>query len=68
MLSAEEVAAESVTAMSEGRFLILPHKEVAKYVLRKATDHERWLTGMSRMHNAFGEFVRLSPNASAAKL
>ena len=68
VLSPEQVAAESVDAMCAGRFLILPHKEVGKYMLRRAQDHERWLAGMTRMHKAFGEVVRTSPNASAAKL
>ena len=68
VLTPQQVACESVDALVKGTFLVLPHKDVAKYVLRKATDHERWLQGMTRMHAAFGEVVRLSPNASAAKL
>ena len=67
-LTPEQVACESVDALAKGLFLVLPHKDVAKYVLRKATDHERWLQGMTRMHAAFGEVVRVSPNASSAKL
>jgi hypothetical protein len=31
------------------RFLILPHPEVAEYVRRRATDHDRWLRGMRRL-------------------
>jgi hypothetical protein len=35
-------------AIEAERFLILPHPEVAQYEQRKATDRERWLTGMRR--------------------
>jgi len=31
-----------------GRFLILTHPEVATYVQRKASDHDRWISGMQR--------------------
>jgi NAD(P)-dependent dehydrogenase (short-subunit alcohol dehydrogenase family) len=44
----EQVADDVVKGISEERFLILPHPEVAEYVRRKATDHERWLRGMRR--------------------
>lgn len=68
VLSPEVVAHESVDALVKGLFLILPHKEVAKHFLRRATDHGRWLNGMTRVHDTFGELVRMSPNVSAAKL
>lgn len=42
--------AEAVTvAMEEGRFLVLPHPEVADYYQRRATDPDRWLAGMRRL-------------------
>ncbi len=44
-----QVAAEVVAGMREGRFLILPHPEVADYFLRKAQDYDRWLAGMRRL-------------------
>ncbi|MGE0874270.1 MAG: SDR family oxidoreductase [Burkholderiales bacterium] len=45
-----EYAAQCVTeAIEEGRFLVLPHPEVAEYERRKAADRERWLAGMRRM-------------------
>jgi NAD(P)-dependent dehydrogenase (short-subunit alcohol dehydrogenase family) len=49
MLEPEEVADVVVQAIGDERFLILPHPEVAKYMERRATDHERWLTGMRRL-------------------
>jgi len=45
-----EYVAEVVTAaISEGKFLILPHPEVQTYVERKATNPERWLAGMRKL-------------------
>jgi len=45
-----DYVADVVTeAIREGRFLILPHPEVQKYVERKATDPDRWLNGMRRL-------------------
>ena len=39
------------TRLRDERFLILPHKDVAEYFLRKATDYERWLRGMRRLQD-----------------
>lgn len=45
-----EYAAQCVAdAVEAGRFLVLPHPEVAEYERRKAADRERWLGGMRRM-------------------
>jgi NAD(P)-dependent dehydrogenase (short-subunit alcohol dehydrogenase family) len=46
VLSAESVAASVVEGLAAERFLILPHPEVQKYYLHRATDTDRWLTGM----------------------
>lgn len=48
VLEPEDVAGACVDAMREGRFLVLPHPEVATYFERKATDYDRWLRGMRR--------------------
>jgi NAD(P)-dependent dehydrogenase (short-subunit alcohol dehydrogenase family) len=48
-LEADEVAAQTFDALEAGRFLILPHSEVAEYERRRAGDRERWLAGMRRM-------------------
>ena len=45
----EQVADVVVRGLADERFLILPHPEVAEYVRRRATDHERWLRGMRRL-------------------
>ncbi len=49
MIEPEEVAAETLEALREDRFLILPHPEVATYEQRRAGDRQRWLRGMQRM-------------------
>lgn len=48
ILSADEVAECVFEGISENRFLILPHPQVATYVQRKASDHDRWIAGMQR--------------------
>jgi NAD(P)-dependent dehydrogenase (short-subunit alcohol dehydrogenase family) len=48
-LEAEDVAAATLAAVAEERFLVLPHPEVATYEQRRAGDRERWLTGMRRV-------------------
>lgn len=49
VIQPEAVAQAVVDALAEGRFLILPHPEVATYQQRKATDPDRWLAGMRRL-------------------
>ena len=49
LMEPEEVAAETLEALREDRFLILPHPEVATYEQRRAGDRQRWLAGMRRM-------------------
>lgn len=51
-LEPEQVADEVVKGLAAERFLILPHPEVADYFQRKASDYERWLRGMRRLHAA----------------
>lgn len=46
VLTPEQVADEVVDALVDGRFLILPHPEVADHLRTKATDPERWLGAM----------------------
>ena len=49
VLEPEQVADEVVKGIAAGRFLILPHPEVAEYFRRKASDYDRWLRGMRRL-------------------
>ena len=38
-----------VEALADGRFLILPHPEVAQMYARRAGDTDRWLRGMNKI-------------------
>ena len=44
-----QVADALAAALAEGTFFVLPHPEVHDYYVRRATDTDRWLRGMSRM-------------------
>ncbi len=51
----EQVADALAAALAEGRFLVLPHPEVRDYYVRRATDTDRWLRGMSRLQRRIEE-------------
>lgn len=48
-LEASEVAETVVAGLSDERFLILPHPEVAQYFQNKANDYDRWINGMRKL-------------------
>jgi len=48
VLSPQAVADIVVAGIEAGRFLILPHPQVATYLQRKAADRDRWIAGMQR--------------------
>lgn len=54
VLQPEEVAAEVVEAVHDGRFLVLPHPEVADHMRHRATDPERWLAAMRGIGDQLG--------------
>jgi NAD(P)-dependent dehydrogenase (short-subunit alcohol dehydrogenase family) len=43
----EDVADAVMTAIADGRFLILPHPDVARMYAGRAADPDRWLTGLN---------------------
>jgi len=49
ILAPEQVAADALAAIRDGRFLVLPHPEVLEFFRRKADDYDRWLAGMRRL-------------------
>lgn len=49
LLEPSDVAAAVVAGLAAEQFLILPHPEVADYYQRRATDPDRWLSGMARL-------------------
>jgi NAD(P)-dependent dehydrogenase (short-subunit alcohol dehydrogenase family) len=48
-ISPERVADSVLEAMTDDRFLVLPHPEVAGYYAHRAAGPDRWLRGMNRM-------------------
>ena len=53
MLEPEAVAQVCVEALADERFLILPHPQVAGYMQLKATDYDRWISGMSYLNQKY---------------
>lgn len=49
LIEPEEVAAAVIEGLRDERFLILPHPEVQTFYERRATDTDRWLSGMRRL-------------------
>jgi NAD(P)-dependent dehydrogenase (short-subunit alcohol dehydrogenase family) len=45
---------EVVSALAAEQFLILPHKEVAQYRVKKTDDYDRWLGGMRKLRRTMG--------------
>jgi NAD(P)-dependent dehydrogenase (short-subunit alcohol dehydrogenase family) len=44
-----QVAEDVLRGIADGRFLILPHPEVADYYAVRATQNDRWLAGMNKL-------------------
>ena len=59
LLTADEVAEAIVEGVAAGRFRILPHAQVADYVVLRAQDPDRWLAGMRKLravaYSTFGQ-------------
>ncbi len=53
-VSPEEVAEAVVAGLESEQFLILPHPEVADFMLRKATDRDGWIAAMQRLQSRLG--------------
>jgi len=58
MLEPEELADCVVATMAREEFLILPHPAVRDYMLRKASDPDRWLKGMAKWRAQAGPAPR----------
>jgi len=48
VIGPDVVAAATIEAITEGRFLVLPHPEVLEMYRRKGADYDRWIAGMRR--------------------
>jgi NAD(P)-dependent dehydrogenase (short-subunit alcohol dehydrogenase family) len=54
VLAPDDVAATVVQGLADGRFLLLPHPEVADHLQRKAADPDRWLAALQRIAVGLG--------------
>ena len=54
VIGPDQVAALTVDAIRDGRFLVLPHPAVLDMYRRKGSDYERWLAGMRRYQSTLG--------------
>ena len=52
LLTPEEMAASALEGLRAGKFLILPHPNVANYMKVKAETYDRWVGGMAKMRRA----------------
>jgi len=55
MIEPEQLADSVVETMDREEFLIIPHQQVLDYMRRKTSDYDRWLKGMRRMKDHYGE-------------
>ena len=55
MMEPEELCDSVMQVLADESFLILPHPEVLTYMQRKTSDYDRWLSGMKRLQERFGE-------------
>lgn len=56
VLTAEEVADTVAEALAGGRFLILPHPEVRDHYALRATDTDRWISGVQRLRRRMEQY------------
>jgi len=56
-ISPEAVADAVMAGIADGRFLILPHPEVAGMYAGRAAETDRWLRGMSRLQQRLEELA-----------
>ena len=49
VITAEQLADTVIEGIDDERFLILPHPQVADYIIHKAGDYDRWLGGMRKL-------------------
>lgn len=55
MMEPEVLCDSVVETLKEEKFLVLPHPEVLTYMQRKAGDYDRWIKGMRRLQEGYGD-------------
>ncbi|MCR9110199.1 SDR family oxidoreductase [Marivita sp. XM-24bin2] len=51
VITPESVAEATLEGIVQGQFLILPHPEAQTYFAQRASDTDRWITGMQRLRD-----------------
>ncbi|MET0702209.1 MAG: SDR family oxidoreductase [Mycobacterium sp.] len=54
VIGPDEVAAATVDAVRDGRFLVLPHPQVLDMYRRKGANYDGWIAGMRRYQRSLG--------------
>jgi NAD(P)-dependent dehydrogenase (short-subunit alcohol dehydrogenase family) len=50
-ITVEQCSEAVIQSLEKEEFLILPHKEVAEYIVAKASNYDKWLAWMSKLRN-----------------
>jgi NAD(P)-dependent dehydrogenase (short-subunit alcohol dehydrogenase family) len=58
VITPDAVAGTVIKGIADGRFLILPHPEVAAMYAGRATETDRWLRGMNKIQRRLEEAAR----------
>lgn len=58
LLTADQVAETVLRGVQEGRFLILPHRQVHDFARRRSQDHDLWIRGMQNLRRRAMEISR----------
>lgn len=66
ILEPDDVARITIQDIEDGKFMILPHKQVHKYFVNKSNDYDRWIATMVKAKEHFDKL--LPPPTSRSKL
>ena len=56
MMEPEVLCDSVIETLRKEQFLVLPHPEVLTYMQRKSGDYDRWIKGMRRLQEGYGNF------------
>merc|ERR1712194_983365 len=59
----EDVAKITLETIAQRKFLILPHRDISKHILRKAQSYDKFLKGMGKIDAMFEKFRYAPPKS-----